>query len=208
MKKLILLLVFITSSTLANEVPNDPFEVQPLLSGMKAPAFELLDAYGSTHKFDPDNLDNPALLIFYRGGWCPYCMLYWAQLRKAEDDFAELGIDLIFLSADKPEVLAEAVSDNEKLNYALLSDASMQVATAYGIAFKVDDETIKVYQGYGINLETASGYQHHILPAPAAFLIGTDGIIKFQYVNPDYKIRLHPDVLLAAAKTMLDYKLR
>ena len=50
------------------------------------------------------------------------------------------------------------------------------------------------------HLEGSSGETHHVLPAPATFIIGTDGIIQFQYTNPDYKVRLHPDVLLAAAR--------
>ncbi|MGA9575264.1 MAG: hypothetical protein WBS20_15095, partial [Lysobacterales bacterium] len=54
--------------------------------------------------------------------------------------------------------------------------------------------------GYGIDLEKASGENHHVLPAPATFIIGTDGVINFAYINPNYKVRLHPDVLLAAAK--------
>jgi peroxiredoxin len=64
----------------------------------------------------------------------------------------------------------------------------------------VDDELNARYLEYGIDLEGASGESHHVLPVPATFIIGTDGIINFAYINPDYKVRLHPDVLLAAAK--------
>ena len=33
---------------------------------------------------------------------------------------------------------------------------------------------------------------------PAVFLVGKSGRIEFQYVNPNYKVRLQPEVLLAA----------
>ncbi|MHC4519433.1 MAG: AhpC/TSA family protein, partial [Planctomycetota bacterium] len=69
---------------------------------------------------------------------------------------------------------------------------------AFGIAFQVDDETVTKYQGYGIDLDDASGRAHHLLPVPSVFLVDAEGVIVFQYVNPDYTVRLHPDVLLAA----------
>ena len=57
--------------------------------------------------------------------------------------------------------------------------------------------------GYGIDLEEASGYDHHLLPVPAVFVIDPEGVIDFQYVNPDYRARLDPNVLLAAARAAL-----
>jgi peroxiredoxin len=53
---------------------------------------------------------------------------------------------------------------------------------------------------YGADLEDASGENHHMLPVPAVFLAGTNGVIQFTYANPDYRVRLHPDLLLAAAR--------
>ena len=88
----------------------------------------------------------------------------------------------------------------EKLTYTLLSDSKMEAAQALGIAFKVDDATLDRYEEYGIDLERASGEKHHLLPVPSVFIVGTDGTISFEHVNPNYKVRLHPDLLLAAAK--------
>ncbi len=42
--------------------------------------------------------------------------------------------------------------------------------------------------------------EHHVLPVPSTFIIGSDGVISFQYSNTNYKVRLHPSVLLAAAR--------
>ena len=79
----------------------------------------------------------------------------------------------------------------------------MEISKAFRIAFKVDDETVEKYKQWNIDLEKTSGYDHHLLPAPATFLVGKNGIIQFQYTNPDYKIRLAPSILLAAAKDYL-----
>ena len=67
----------------------------------------------------------------------------------------------------------------------------------------MDDKTIERYKGYHIDLEESSGEKHHQLPVPSAFVVGTDGVIRFTYVNPDYKVRVDPDVLLAAARAAL-----
>jgi peroxiredoxin len=60
------------------------------------------------------------------------------------------------------------------------------------------------HYGAGIDLEEVSGETHHILPVPSTFIIGTDGTIHFQYTNTDYKVRLAPDVLTAAARSMAE----
>ena len=62
------------------------------------------------------------------------------------------------------------------------------------------DATHQMLLEYGIDIEDASGDDHHILPVPAVFIVDTDGIIRFDYVNPDYKIRIDPEELLEAAR--------
>ena len=71
--------------------------------------------------------------------------------------------------------------------------------TTFSLAFRVNDEMVERYKTYDIDLEAASGESHHVLPVPSTFIIASDGMIRFQYTNPDYAVRLHPDVLLAAA---------
>jgi peroxiredoxin len=58
----------------------------------------------------------------------------------------------------------------------------------------------EINRGFSIDLEEYAGAKHHLLPAPAVFIVSGKGQILFQYVNPDYKVRLHPEILLAAAK--------
>ena len=60
--------------------------------------------------------------------------------------------------------------------------------------------------GLSVDLEKASGYDHHYLPVPATYLVGNNGVIQFQYANPNYKMRLDPDLLIAAAKSYLKTK--
>ena len=102
------------------------------------------------------------------------------------------------MSADQPSNLQPSI-DKHELGYTLLSDKTMAAARAYGIAFTMTDEDLEIYEGYGIDLEAASGETHHQLPVPSVFIYN-DGRMTFQYVNPDYRVRAPGDVVLAVAR--------
>lgn len=143
--------------------------------------------------------EKTTVLMFYRGGWCPFCNRHLQSLAGIEDDLNKAGVQLLAISMDQPSKL-KATPDREKLHYRLLSDSDAAAAKAFGIAFKVDDATVEKYKGYGINLDAASGNDHHILPHPAVFVANTNGMIRFAHVNPDYKMRLEPKKILEAAR--------
>ena len=200
------LLPFVASQ--ADEVAGDAWSINPVLIGAKAPAFEAVSANGDMFHFDPENRTKPAVIIFYRGGWCPFCNLHWAELRKIEGELRAMNVDMIFLSADQPSMLTEANEEEEKPGYYLLSDNHLEVAKKFGIAFHVNEAGVKKLLDHGHDIEAASGLDHHNLPTPAVFVVNSDGVIKFKFITPDYKVRLHNDVLLAAVKTMPEWRLR
>ena len=173
-------------------------QVQPLLAGMTAPDFNVEDVEGKVFEFNAADMDKPVVLTFFRGGWCPYCNLHLSEMRKTETQLKEMGFDIWFISIDKPEMLLESLDDPD-IGYTMYSDSSLEATRAFGIAFQVEDELVEKLLKWNIDLEKASGENHHVLPAPATYIIGKDGVINFAYVNPNYKVRLHPDVLLAAA---------
>ena len=178
-------------------------QAQPLFAGLAAPSFTVRDVRGNDVHFDPENMQQPLILTFYRGGWCPFCNLHLSEMRHAQKELQELGFDVWFISVDQPEVLAPSL-DEPDLGYTLLSDSKLSATRAFGIAFTLDEETRLRYINYDIDIEAASGETHHVLPVPSTYIIGSDGIISFQYTNTDYHVRLHPDVLLAAARAYTD----
>ncbi len=76
----------------------------------------------------------------------------------------------------------------------------MTAARSFGIAFLVVDKPPDYY----VKLERASGETHAQLPVPAVFVVGTDNTIKFEHIDPNFKVRLDPDVILTVAKAMLN----
>ncbi len=142
----------------------------------------------------------PTVLVFYRGGWCPYCNKHLSALAAMEPRILAAGHQIVAISPDQPSALA-ATPDRGKIGYTLLSDSDAEAARAFGIAFQVPAELVDKYKNdYQIDLEAASGRQHHLLPHPAVFVVGTDGIIRFAHVNEDYKVRLDPEKILEAVQ--------
>jgi peroxiredoxin len=106
---------------------------------------------------------------------------------------------VIAASSDRPEKLRKTLAEHS-ISYTLLSDSLANGSRGFGIAWKVPDAELRELRGYGIDLEEASGADHHLLPVPAVFLIDRGGVIRFRYANPDYKIRIDTESLLEAAR--------
>lgn len=195
----VLLLVLLLVSSLADAaLATDPKHVRVLPAGIAAPDAALLDIDGEKTRLSSLLNGKPTLLVFYRGGWCPFCNLQLSALRKLKPLLSEKGFQLLAVSPDRPEALRESL-DKHELDYTLASDSSSALMQAFGIGFQLDAETLIKYQEYGIDLEVASGGEkHHALPVPSVFVIDAAGIIQFAYSNPDYRTRV-PERLLRAA---------
>lgn len=194
--------IVLTTSAFAQMVPDDVTKVSPILVNSTIPDVSVKTIDGEMKALKTVVAEKPTVLIFYRGGWCPYCSRHMAELQKIEGQIVDMGYQILAISVDKPEILKETLTEG-KLSYTLLSDSPAEVMKAFGVAYKVDEKTISRYKSVGIDFEKNTGYNHHILPAPAVFILNQEGTVKFQYVNPDYKQRINGDVLLTAAKAYL-----
>ena len=164
-------------------------------------AMQTADGKSTTLKQQVD--EKPAVLVFYRGGWCPYCNTQLSELRKIRKPLEDMGYQMIAISPDGPAELTKTL-DKEQLDFTLLSDSKAEALRAFGIAFRVDDATIEKYKGHGLDLEKASGETHHALPVPSVYIVDGEGVLQFSYIHPDYKIRVPGRVVLAAAQAIAD----
>lgn len=194
-------LLFYSTSVTAQQksYAEKPGMVTPILINSVIPDVNLKATDGATVSLREKVAEKPTLLVFYRGGWCPYCSRHMMDLQKIEKEIVGLGYQVLAISPDRPEELSKSINTGE-LTYTLLSDSPMDVSKAFGIAFKVDSKTVARYKELGIDLEKSSGYDHHLLPVPAVFIVDQEGVVKFTYVNPNYRERINGDVLLTAAK--------
>lgn len=185
--------LLLTTSVQAQSYAEKPSEISPVLTGSTMPNASLQTVDGSLVNLE--NLVNKqaTVLVFYHGGWCPFCNTHLAELQQIQQQLMDMGYQILAVSPDQPRNLKKSINKND-LDYTLLSDSSMKLARSFGLAFKSNNEENK------LTIEKRSGQKHHLLPVPSVFLVNPDGLITFQYVNPNSKTRVNSDVLLAAAK--------
>jgi peroxiredoxin len=184
---------------LSQAVPLAATEVNPIEIGSTAPTITLQNRDAQKVQLTQLLADQAAVLIFYRGDWCPYCTRHLAELAEIEDEILAAGYQIIAISPDSPEQIAQTSAEGN-FSYQLYSDSSMQAAQAFGLAFQVDAPTLEKYEKHGIDLIAASGHEHQLLPVPAVYVVDQNGLIKFRYFDPNYKNRLSGQQLLEAIR--------
>lgn len=174
-------------------------DVRPLKTGDQAPDVSVTTAAGESEKLGKFYADGPAVLVFYRGSWCPICTQHFQELMKAHPEFAKAGAKIVAIS---PDSVQNTRSNAEKLKvpFPLVSDSDLTATKAFGLAFQVDRGTIAKYKEYGIDLKKASGRDHQALPVPAVYIVNKAGNIIFAHSDPDYSKRLNVETILAELK--------
>jgi peroxiredoxin len=177
-------------------------DVKPLQKGDAIPHGKLRTLDGKTVELKDLMAKKPSVLIFYRGGWCPYCNIQMGQLIEIEPKLSKLGYQVLAITPDKPESL-KATMDKHPINYSLYSDSDFAVIQPFGLAYHVAPDLYARMQGFGVDLDKATGNDKHQLPVPAAYVVDTKGLIHFVYFNADIKVRVNPEELMKAAEGAL-----
>lgn len=206
--KAVLILIMtsmISFSALALErtkIADDANHVTPLLIGQQAPDIHLWDTEGKPFRLLDKVKQKPTILLFYRGGWCPFCNAQLSQIQEIESELVEMGYQLLAISPDTPDQLVQT-SETRNLSYELISDFQLAATRGFGLAFHIEDSYAGKIEEIGGKAAKAEGDTKSALPVPAVFILDKDGVIKFEYINPNYKVRIDPELLLAAAKIAL-----
>ncbi|AOE50409.1 peroxiredoxin-like family protein [Kangiella sediminilitoris] len=206
--KLCLMLVMLVSAKLVSaidrtQVVDDPNDVSPLLIGQAAPDIMLFDSEGAPFSLLEKISKQPTIIVFYRGGWCPFCNAQLSQLQDIQDELKDLGYQLLAISPDTPSELNKTSKDRE-LDYQLISDFQLKATRQFGLAFHIPNDYRDKVESIGGKTVRLAGDDKSTLPVPAVFVFDKDGIIQFQYANPNYKVRIEPELLLTAAKLALE----
>ena len=192
-----------TTAAFAKPIAESAELVSPLLNGQYVPKVNTTTMSGKQVPIQQVLNGKKTVLFFYRGGWCPFCNTQMGQLKQLEPKLKAMGFQLIGISTDGPQDLQKSIKKMD-LGYTLLSDFDSQVSKAFGLAFFTSEKTTARYVSkldLANPLHTnADGEQRLVLPAPAVYVIDSKGLVQFNYVNPNFRVRLHQDVLLAAAK--------
>lgn len=173
-----------------------------LAPGTPAPEVTLPNIEGQQVDIRALAAQGPVMLVFYRGGWCPYCNFQIHELTEAYPEFQQRGVTPVAISVDRVEEGAKTKAMYE-IPFPVISDPELVAHQAYHVVQHVDDETLAKLQSYGIDIEQASGRDHHNIAVPSVFVIDRSGAIVWSHAELDYKVRPSASQLLAVLDRVL-----
>ena len=132
--------------------------------------------------------DAPLLVIFYRGGWSPYCNFQVRELTMGYNDFKARGVLPVLISVDRVGG-AEEVQKTYEIPFPVLSDPQLAALNEFNVRHEIGEEGYAMLQGYGVDLEDWAGQHHHVIAKSSAFIIDQAGIVKWSHVSDDFKVR-------------------
>ena len=133
----------------------------------------------------------PAVLVFFRGGWCPFCTLTLRAWQEALPALRRAGGQLLAVSPQPSQGCAQ-MADRDMLDFRVLSDQGNQVAAAYGVAHEMPEGLRPFYLKLGHDLPRINGTGDWVTPLPATFVIRPDGRVARAHVGPLVHQRLEP----------------
>jgi peroxiredoxin len=179
---LLFLITTVTYAQMATKMPEG------LKVGDKAPNFEAMDQNGNKISLKKVLKKGEAVIMFYRGQWCPYCNKQLSNLNDSLSYITAKGGTIMTITPETAENVKKTI-EKTKATFSIIQDKGMTIMKNYKVNFTVDGKTVEKYKGYGIDFQKANGENGANLPVPATYIVGKDGKIKYVFFNPDYTKR-------------------
>ncbi len=165
MKKLLFISLVFIGCTNQLSIPLVAEDISPILIGETLPNANFQNPKGEYVQLKALLEEKPTVLVFYRGGWCPYCNVQLSGLVEIEEDVLELGYQIVAISPDDYKNLQSTI-ENNSTKYKLLSDPNGKFIKEIGIAFKTSSSLKEYITGKGQKGETSS-----VMPAPTVMIV-------------------------------------
>jgi len=161
----------------------------------------LNDADGHPFDLAAQAAKGPLVLVFYRGGWCPYCDVTLRALQAALREVRELSAQLVAVTPEQPERIEETVG-RAGVAFPVLHDSGNAFAQSLGLVFSLPESLRPQYAALGIDLPAFNGDATFSLPVPATYVLDRDGTVAYAFVDADFKRRAEPAAILAALRSL------
>ncbi|QDT01981.1 Putative peroxiredoxin bcp [Rubripirellula lacrimiformis] len=161
---------------------------------------QLKDWKGNTITLSELWNEGPIVLMWYRGGWCPYCNIQLRAMQQNLDKIENAGAKLVILTPELPEKAKQTAEAND-LNIVALHDKNNELAKKYGIVFDLPSTIAPMYRDSG-RLKTYNGNDDLQLPLSATYVVDKSGKITYAFLDADYKKRAEPAEVIAAVKAI------
>ena len=167
--------------------------------GEPMPSFVLPDESGRLVSLENLLEKGPVAVTFHRGHWCPYCRINTKALAEAQDQVAAAGGQIAAIMPDRQHYTMELKAKSDA-SFPILTDFENGYAMSLGLAFWVGAEMQELMSESGWDVAPSQGSDTWLLPIPATFVVGTDGLVTARFVDPDYRKRMAIEDLLAAIR--------
>lgn len=167
--------------------------------GALMPPFLLPDECGRLVGLENLLSEGPVAIAFHRGYWCPYCRITMNALARAEEEIAVEHRHIAAITPDRQRFTAWLKAD-AKAPFPVLTDIDSGYAMSLDLAIWVGDEMKEIMTSSGWDPSVSQGTENWMLPIPATFVVGTDGIITERFVDPDYRMRMAIEDMMNALR--------
>ena len=173
--------------------------------GTPMPDGQLLDVNGSPTTLAEARAGRPAVVITYRGEWCPYCNLWLsAYQQQLVPELKTLGVELIAISPQKPDG-SLTMKQKHDLAFTVLSDPGNQISRQLGILNSLRSDAVRTADAaLGVDVASTNADDTDDIPMPTAVIVDPEGIIRWIDVHPDFSLRTEPKAILDALGRVLD----
>ncbi|MDD9951022.1 MAG: peroxiredoxin-like family protein [Zetaproteobacteria bacterium] len=166
--------------------------------GAMAPLFDSMDIAGKKFSLKEKLQQGPVVIVFYRGGWCPYCNIQLSDIeRKLLPQLTKINVSLVAISSDKPDRLTTAALKN-RLSFPVISDRELKIIQKYQLRQPLDAKTTQIYKDK-LNFDVAEEVDKKIT-VPAVYVVNQKGNIVYAFAEFNYKVRAPHSDIVAAVK--------
>lgn len=183
-----------------NELSDSGILEHAVNVGEYAPEFDLPNAIGGHTSLYDSLQKGPVVLVWYRGGWCPYCNLQLQHIQTKLAEIHEAGGQVIAISPELPD-MTMTTKERHMLEFQVLSDIDNKVADKYKLAYTVPDYVVDHYD-LSVKLNDHNGNDSNRLPLAVTYVINRDGKVEYAFLDADYKNRATPEEIISVLNSI------
>jgi peroxiredoxin len=165
-----------------------------------APEFTLTNAVGKQVSLYDELHKGPVVLVWYRGGWCPYCNLQLQHIQMKLTEIHQAGGQVIAISPELPDKTM-TTKERHSLQFQVLSDTSNEVADCYKLAYTVPSYVVDHYD-LSSKISSYNGDEENRLPLAVTYVIGKNGVVEYAFLDADYKNRATPEEIITVLNSL------
>lgn len=153
-----------------------------LKPGQPLPDFQAVDEEGNRVS-SSELVGTPAILLFVRGSWCPFCSKQVADLTRVYKEITDTGAKLILVTP-KPLATTRRVAEMFDVDFRFWLDESLEIAKQLGLVLAA-----------GVPDDNRKEYGEDTL-WPTTLIVDANGVIRFTELSRFITDRPNPEKLL------------